>query len=336
MSNNMTFREFMRCDENFKTFLKSVPLTAAILGANYLAGGPLNKAVEAIVDKLSPTDYISKKTVIPYKIIRDSQMNPSKWDADYQNLQSPTSDMGYATHKDAFNKPVTLYVLKDEKLKEISPTALALAGGDSILLSDKLFTKLPTKYTDGELNPKGVAALSHELRHVTQNFSAVPVNLRQRQDANFKAFYKHYMNDPQEVGVRVAAIKNLLHKETIKDALKNVNLADDLKYFLLENLPEEKILLYNLVFPDVWAKKLSDKYAQQQPNIFKNVSFEHSFRMMIGKISDHLMSLNPDADSLLKFINSLSEEEKQNFLQKMIDIYDQVALKSDFLPKTAV
>lgn len=333
----MTFEEFLKYEEGFKgTFLRSIPLTAAILGANYMTGGPMNKAVESIVDKLSPADYISKKKVIPYEIIRNSQINPLKWDNDYKNLQAPTVDQGFATHKDLFKKPITLYVFDDKKIKQISPTSIAFKSGDSVYLSSKLFDVLPTRYTDGKLSKTGIDALSHELRHGTQATDAVPENLRQKDNSNFEKFYKQYMNDPQEVGVRVAALKNLLNKETIRDSLKDINISIDFKNFIIENLPEEKVLLYSLVSPDAWSKELSDKYAQQQPNMFKDVSYEKTFKIMIKKISDHLRSLNNDVDSLLKFIDSLTEEEKYNFLRKIIDIYDQVVQRANFSLKSAV
>lgn len=329
---NITFREFLAMNEGFKgTFLKSIPLTAAILGTNYMAGSPLDRGVEAIVDRFVPPEYISKKTVIPYDLIRNSQSNKDKWDQDFSNLKTPILDKGYATHKDKFYKPITVYVYTDAKLKEFSPTAMAFASGNNVLLSDKLFVKLPTRTSDGILTQQGVAALSHELRHTTQNYSAVPSDMRQNhEDSDMKHFFNKYMNDPQEVGVRVAALKNLLSKKTFEDALQTINVDLDSKNLIISELQDEKLLLHNLFHPEMWAKKLSVAYSRNQPKMFQDVSYEKTFARMIDAIKKHIKTLNSDARQLLDFLETMPDEEKEVFLKNMIEIYDQVVQKSNF------
>jgi len=198
-------------------------------------------------------EIIIKKQIIPKDFIRAAQPNPEKWDRDFQNLQKPGTmpsqyhtgsqfkDIGFATHKDFFDTPVTMYVVTDEALKRVHPDAGAYASfqGGYIVMPKKSFTELPTASSDGKLTKYGVNTLAHELRHTTQKGEAPQ---ERWQDPNLPGSYndvtspkgKKYYQDPREMGVRLAAIKNLLD-ENLRQKIKkeiavNLNL-ENLEFY---------------------------------------------------------------------------------------------------------
>ena len=229
----------------YKPIPKQTPSTIAPPAASLPANHPENeyKADEIII----------KKQIIPKDFIRAAQTNPEKWDRDFQNLQKPGTmpskyhtgsqwkDIGFATHKDFLDKPITIYVVTDEALKRLYPYAGAYASsrGDYIVMPKNSFTELPTATSDGKLTKDGAETLAHELRHTTQK-GIIPQE--RLQDPNLPGKYtdltspisKRYFKDPREMGVRLAAIKNLLD-ENLRQKIKkeitvNLNL-ENLEFY---------------------------------------------------------------------------------------------------------
>jgi hypothetical protein len=94
-----------------------------------------------------------------------------------------------------------------------------------MVMPDELFDELPTPTSDGKLTKDGAEALAHELRHTTQQ-GETPFNRSQgavrffppgQQEPSRRgssAWFQYY-NDPKEMGVRLAAIKNYMSKESL-------------------------------------------------------------------------------------------------------------------------
>jgi len=311
------WREFM---PSKKDLIRSIPLTAAILGGNYIAGDPLRSWLKNSSEEIRPEEILLKKTVIPKDLIKNSQINPSKWDRDFENLEDPgEKDIGFATHKDYFSKPVELYVLDDKAIKKISPTSIAFTEKNRVFLSSKLFEILPNKNSDGKLNSMGVAALTHELRHTTQSMS--PLNRKQNNNA-YVGWYQQYMQDPQEMGVRVAAIKNMMDKSTIQSILNNIEKNDLKKQAVMNTIPEDEEVLFMYFFePDIWADKIAQEYMKL--NNF-NANYRNYYRELIESIKKQLALKNEDVRTLFDYYETLTKKRKRSYLQELLGVYKQV------------
>ena len=162
---------------------------------------------------------VAFKEVSPIKFIRMAQYDKEKFDDDYENLQKPSDDdLGFATLKEKFNKPIRLIVVDDEAYsRRKGKYSQAYLGNDRkgpiAVLRRSAFSELPTETSDGKLTPVGISSLSHELRHGLQNQQKTPQERAQKpvpaDGGNNIEYYKHYMNDPREMGVRIAALKNI-------------------------------------------------------------------------------------------------------------------------------
>ena len=227
----------------------------------------------------SPNEIIIKKQVIPKNLIRSAQPNPEKWDVDYQNLKKPgippskyhlgpqPEDIGFATHKEFFEKPVTMYVVKQDAIqRNYKVNAYASFKNRYVVISNTAFEVLPTATSDGKLTKEGANTLAHELRHTTQK-GEVPINrnVTAQQDIKSTEGWQKYMHDPNEMGVRLAALKNILTKKTFDDILKGYEYlyADNNKSnilnsvrILVNSLPynNEKMMLDFILNPNKWAE----------------------------------------------------------------------------------
>jgi len=313
---------------------------------------PINNSFPKTLDKWHPensykaNEIIIKKQIIPKDFIRSAQPNPEKWDKDFQNLQKPGMapsqyhlgpqwmDIGFATHKDYFDKPIIMYVVTDEALERVYPDAGAYADCKDgwIVIPKKCFTVLPTASSDGKLTQWGGETLAHELRHTTQKGnvpkerwlnSALPGNINDRTSPRGKRYYQH----PMEMGVRLAAIKNSLDEnlrqqikkefsnnfianilENSKEVLKRIPLDD----FLDEGITNDESIILN---PEKWVniayseikRKLNDG------NYYNNRDIKF--------IKNNIFNENPE----------MAEQQKRNMLHRARERKNQYLYKQELL-----
>jgi hypothetical protein len=259
-------------------------------------------------------DILAIKEVIPINYIRTAQINKEKFDKDYASLKNPTNDdIGFATNKEKFNKPIRMIVVTDESMNDDQgKSTLAFATrdhkGDVIVMRKSLFIELPSKTSIGKLTPSGINTLAHELRHTTQNRDKTPELRRQNDDLG----YKHYMHDPREMGVRIAAIKNLTSSKTILDYLGN----DPVSQAIKVSLPQDEKQILNLILNnDLWKKQIIQNNTKLQ---------QKEIEQKINSIIERIKLLNSDASSLINLYRSLNPQEKQNYMKEILQHYDKV------------
>lgn len=267
-------------------------------------------------------DIVAIKEVIPINYIRMVQKNKEKFDKDYANLKNPTNDdIGFATNKEKFNKPLRMIVVTDESMYEKFGEADAFAAkdhkGDVIVMRKSSFIELPSKTSIGKLTPEGLGFLAHELRHTTQDNSKVPESRRQ---TRFDS-HKHYMHDPREMGVRIAAIKNLMSSKTISDYLGN----DPVSQAIKMSLPQDEKQILNLILNnDLWEKQI----IQNNPKLQ-----QREIEQKINSIIERIKLLSRDARSLIKLYQSLDPQEKQNYMKEILQNYDKVVQNKPNYPR---
>jgi len=268
-------------------------------------------------------DILAIKEVIPINYIRMAQKNKEKFDKDYANLKNPTNDdIGFATNKEKFNKPIRMIIITDEAMNKKSGSASSAFAttdhkGYVIVMRKSSFIELPSKTSIGKLTPEGLEYLAHELRHTTQDNRKVPESRRQ----NDYLGYKHYMHDPVEMGVRIAAIKNLMSSKTISDYLGN----DPVSQAIKMSLPQDEKQILNLILNnDLWEKQI----IQNNPKLQ-----QREIEQKINYIIERIKLLNSDASSLIKLYQSLDPQEKQNYMKEILQNYDKVVQNKPNYPR---
>lgn len=267
-------------------------------------------------------NILSIKEVMPINYIRMAQKNKEKFDKDYENLQKPgDDDLGFATDKEKFNKPIRMIIITDEAMNKTLGNTLAFATrdhkGSVIVMRKSSFIELPSKTSIGKLTEDGIESLAHELRHTTQDNSKVPESRKQKTASS----YKHYMHDPREMGVRIAAIKNLISSKTISDYLGN----DPVSQAIKMSLPQDEKQILNLILNnDLWEKQI----IQNNPKL-QQIEIEQKINYIIERIK----LLNIGADSLIDLYRSLNPEEKQNYMKEILQNYDKVVQNKPNYPR---
>jgi hypothetical protein len=167
------------------------------------------------------------------------------------------------------------------------------------------------------LTKDGIESLAHELRHTTQDNSKVPESRRQ----NDKLGYKHYMHDPVEMGVRIAAIKNLTSSKTISDYLGN----DPVSQAIKMSLPQDEKQILNLILNNnLWEKQI----IQNNPKLQQK-----EIEQKINSIIERIKLLDGDASSLINLYRSLNPQEKQNYMKEILQHYDKVVQNKPNYPR---
>jgi hypothetical protein len=264
-----------------------------------------------------PGEILFKKVVNPLDYIRSVQGDQEKFDKDYENLKDNPNDTGFATFKNKFGKQVLLMVVKPNALKRVVPGA----GGyqtmtrnpdtgeyiSTIVLPENLFKTLPSGNSIGELTPDGKAILAHELRHATQEGLNVPEGEGQTGSSDIDK----YMHDPQEMGVRLAAIKNFMSPSTILRLTKNDPRHQEAANKILQKTGQDEKALLDMIM---------------------NPKGENADTLYY--IRDRLKTINLDVYSLIKFYDSLTTPRKANFMKKLLDNYDHVVRSASQKPDT--
>lgn len=302
-----------------KDFLRAIPLTAALLGTNYMAGDPIRNTVHSIIgnQEFSKSDILASFKVIPKELIRSSQFDVNKWDKDYEKLQSPgEADYGFAIHKDLLDKPAIVHVIKHNAITKNADRHIRVgfARPDTleVFMSDLFFKELPSNGNIGKLTRSGLNTLSHELRHLAQ---AEPPSDRSSSltDPNEK-----YMNNPVEMGVRLAALKNLLSPRMFERVGELINLPN--KRLAISVLPnDEKQMLDFVLNPKKWSKAMYNQGISQGLKIDE----DDCFKLAVA-FANKLGEMNSDISSLLQHYRLLTPAKKSVYFQELLDSFDQV------------
>ena len=280
-----------------------------------LASRPTSVNSQTKADKdYAPEEILAKVMITPRELIKNSSNDPEKWQKDFDKLQTPEKDIGISTHKDNFDKPLMMYVVKPESLRRVVPDAGAYASRNKnyIVMPSDQFEVLPTNNSVGKLTKWGIDTLSHELRHTTQSREAIPdgrnVNITGRTG---KEGYSQYMKNPAEMGVRLAAIKNLLSRD---NAIKNTRGTYGIyAQEVFEELPDDENYLLDIVTnPQAYKKYLSPSSKW----LVKNGNDQFA-QHIIEDFVKELKKQNNDVKSLLNFIESLPDNEKQSYLDEL-------------------
>lgn len=294
-------------------------------------------------------EILFNKPVIPKEMIRNSQFDPSKWDKDYRNLQQQQPWKGnFVTYKDLFDEPVRMLVVTNAAFTRQGGTeayqVMTANSSKTVVLPQYNFEVVPSQQSptwDGKLTQEGKNILSRILRYTTQskghvdndkNFdpkhakpgyrsmSSYPNQDNPNQD-NPNPDYNKYYKDPKEMGVRLAAIKNYMSKDSLREIAKlslgNLSVSNKLVEALPDN--EEHILWY--VFNhDEWGWRFAGQRSL-------NTNDANNVYNAVKELIDNLKKKNKDIDEMLNFYKTLGKEDKAEFLKELTDNYDRVVQK---------
>ena len=286
-------------------------------------------------------EIIIEKIIIPKNIIRNAQFDPTKWDKDYENLSNDTDGSNFATDKSLFDEPVRMLVVKKDGFSRVLRTSNAEGydasheayyikawnSSKTVVLPEWAFTELPTATSDGKLNPTGVNTLARILRYTTQskgyvdderNFNKGDVKPGYRLDRNSPSYDKYY-KDPKEMGVRLAAIKNYMSKNSLH---KIAELSVEDKFVskgLVDILPDDEIEMLRSIFnwQDWWRRYVSANGLNKQDAL--NVQY------VIGEFLNNLKEKNTDIAEIINFYNNLKTiDERKKFFNTLASRYNSV------------
>ena len=269
-------------------------------------------------EEYKENDILFKKVINPYDYIRSGQQDKEKFDRDYQKLglDNP-NDKGFTTFKHKFNNQVLMYIVKEKAIEKVMPDTEGYhtittnpETGERIamiVLPDTAFKRLPSGNDPGELTEDGKRLLAHELRHATQRFENVPEDRGQTE----KSDIDHYMHDPVEMGVRLAATKNFMSPETILR--------------LTNNDPKHQAA----------AQEILKKAGGSEKELMKMImNPEGTYANTLHFIRDRLKVINKDVGTLFLFYDYLKGQRKANFMQELLDNYDNVVKNDTKTPNT--
>ena len=263
-------------------------------------------------DNYTPNEILFKKVVNPHDLIRMGQTNKDKFDLDFATLPNDNpNDKGFATFKTRFNSPVLLYVVDDKAMNRVVPGAAAYNIAtenpdtkeiiETIFLRKSAFKRLPSGNDLGELTKDGWESTVHELRHGTQHKQNVDPDKRGAGIGTSRFDYDDYMHIPLEMGVRLAATKNLMSPQTILDATKDNNFHSKIANIILQKTRgNEKELMKTIM------------------------NAEGPYKLTLDYIKNKIKAMDGDVTSLFDFYDSLAPNRKATFMQQLIDNYDTV------------
>ena len=313
-------------------------VNAAKLPTTFRPGIALNH----IEDNYKPEEILFRKIVNPYEIIKSNIPDPEKFQKDYNNLKSNPNDIGFSMDKDALiNNRVLLVVVTYQAMKRFSPGAEGYAGEMSTT-EDPYTSTINTIFLpksavkeikNGKitLTDEGEQTFRHEARHTAQEGD--PGEREQNTMSKFETgWFKHYMNDPKEIGVRLGELKNHLSDETLLKLTKGTTHYNNMKEILedagKDGKEKEKELL-KLFMGSIKYKNTTTKKEKMTPaDIFLNSGNVNPKDHAIEYVKKQLAKSNEDMGSLFKHYDSLSDTEKSILMQELLDNYDNV-VKND-------
>jgi len=275
-------------------------------------------ALNHIESNYEPEEILFRKIVNPYEIIKSTIPDPEKFQKDYNNLKSNPNDIGFAMNKDSLmHNKVLLVVVTDQAMKRVKPNAEGYAGKmhtaenpfnyttsinttsiDTNTINAIFLPKRAVKeIKDGKitLTDEGEKTFRHEARHTAQEGDTG----ERSQSAN--PTFKHYMNDPNEIGVRLGELKNHLSTKT-----------------LLQLTSDNPTHLNNI------NKLLKDVDGNEKELLKLFMTPSGQYKNTIKYVKEKLAKSNSDMGSLFKHYDELSDIEKSILMKELLDNYDNV------------
>ena len=308
-------------------------VTAAKLPQNFRPGIALNH----IEDNYKPEEILFRKIVNPYEIIKSNIPDPEKFQKDYNNLKSNPNDIGFSMNKNSLmDNKVLLVVVTDQAMKRFNPGAAGYAGEmstaedpDTSINTIFLPKRAVKEIKNGKitLTDEGEQTFRHEARHTAQEGD--PGEREQNTMSKFETgWFKHYMNDPKEIGVRLGELKNHLSDETLLKLTKGTTHYNNMKEILedagKDGKEKEKELL-KLFMGSIKYKNTTTKKEKMTPaDIFLNSGNVNPKDHAIEYVKKQLAKSNEDMGSLFKHYDQLSDIEKSILMQELLDNYDNV------------
>lgn len=316
--------------------VKMLGLTGGAMGATYLgaqyAKAPIHQALK--YQEEAPHVLGNQMWVRPYDHIRANTINPEKFERDYAALPSsiPADDTGAGMDKERYLQKMRVRLLADDYYAKMYgpysagfakniegtfaspqtlfvPPAITLRGADTMV--ENTASKQPKFNDRGDpiLTPYGQNILSHELRHTTQSAP-------DRSGVDFKGYdgtpeqHAKYMNTPHDLGVRVAAFKNLNDPESFRRVVNN--LSPDLEPFI-KMLPASEEARIEYLLDEAKFKSLI-------PPTYDPAAVDR-----LNEIRKKVLNHNSDSKQLYDFYEGLPPEERVKYLQKIRQTYGRVA-----------
>jgi hypothetical protein len=327
-------------------------VTAAKLPQNFRPGISLNH----IEDNYKPEEILFRKIVNPYEIIKSNIPDPEKFQKDYNNLKSNPNDIGFTMNKNSLmDNKVLLVVVTDKAMKRFNPNAAGYAGEmsttedpDTNIRTIFLPKSAVKEIKDGEitLTDEGEQTFRHEARHTAQEGD--PGERHQGSMSKFeKEWFKHYMNDPKEIGVRLGELKNHLSDETLLKLTNGNtthynNMKEILKDVSKPGKEKEKELL-KLFMGSIKYKNTTTKKEKFKGGLEGN---EETFLKLMSQqsvnpkdntikyVKEKLANSNEDMKTLFNHYDELSDVEKRILMQELLDNYDNVVKNDTKTPNT--
>jgi len=312
-------------DENLGGALRKVVAPVGLaLGGMFGAGDVSAAPVAGDAAQLSEDDILAMVQTTPLEILRMKQKDPAKFEKDLAALKKPANDIGMAIHGKNLNRKIMVAILSDEGMKKYAPGKLGIANPESgwILLSKNAFVKLPTgKTLEGAvLTPEGQETLDHEGRHNTQATDLVPPERSQVTGGP-----KAYRTDPTELGVRLAAAKNMMSPDYLRGLIAKGSPAGNMQTMMQKLLgyagDDEKGLFKIIADPKSGAVAVMADPAGKK--IFSNVSVGE-LQKAIEYLGLLMSSENMDVADLLHTLKSLGAVERKKIIDELMMNYDSV------------
>jgi hypothetical protein len=284
-------------------------------------------ALHHIDDEYAPEEILFRKIVNSYEIIKSNVPDPEKFQKDYNNLKSNPNDIGFAMNKDALmNNRVLLVIVTDQAMRRVQPGANGYAhklppvDGPIRYTNEPRDTDISTivlperavkEIKNGEitLTDKGKKTYRHEARHNAQ--LGHPGQRHQgTMSKSEKEYFKHYMNDPKEIGVRLGELKNNLSTKILLKLTKDTTHYNNINQLLKDVEGNEKELLKLFMTPS------------------------GQYQNTIKYIKEKFAKSSSDMGSLFNHYDELSDKEKSILMQELLDNYDNVVKNDTKTPNT--
>jgi hypothetical protein len=258
--------------------------------------------------------------VTPFDLLKTNRDDPEKFEKDAANMKSTSLDKQtrMTMSQGNMNKPTTIFIVEDEAIDDamrrterigtIHAYTKQIGNTSAIVMRRSSFSTLPSsQYPVGLLTDHGQQILAHEAGHAAQVGNRIP-------DTNAQQYQKR----DQEIGTRLAKLKNINTKQTLFNLVKKANL-EEVKYALyaVKVLPDNEIERFKaLLIKPQWLNYL--KSAQKSP-----VTDEQFVRYYINPVIQALSEHDSDIGDLFKTVERSNGVD--GIVQKLIYAYDRVA-----------
>lgn len=252
--------------------------------ASYITKMNLDASGFAVIEKVKPIDIIKAGVEGSRQVAgaKDSMVKFQKDLAGIAKTGKGFEDLGLELYRDLMEAPTAdVLIVPDDKLdkfKDANTLAFcSRSGGQSrslIVMRKSLYSRLPNpeiKGDMGELTQEGKNVFAHEARHACQRSGKKTTHFSEIEPRDA------YMNNPYEMGVRLAALKALNEPYWFRMAFKKT---------VPEDLLTGKVSVGQVPYID--GKKLKKGKIKRQTlitvfNRFLNLDEKHRFKLIMDK-----------------------------------------------------